>query len=690
MIFKSITIQNFLSIRDVTLNLQDRGLVLIKGLNRDNPDLNNNGAGKSSMIEALVYALYGRTLRGLKGDAVVHNIPGKNMKIFLDIIDDDGTPYRIARYRKHSTNKNKSFLFRDGVDITPKSEQDFNDYIVNLLQADYTAFTASLLYSGESFKFTSATDSEMKKTFDVMLGLDVLTSCLDITKSELKQLDTELSTTEWKRDDLEKKLELLVEREEKLNEDIETYKEEQIKKVKILQEQVEKHTDDILLKKKELISLEQQQKEQELKQKSLESQLNLCNSKLESYTELHIALQEIKDEIAEKTRNIKMLERGSKDLSEIVESYEEEIELFHNKIKNLKIKKEELLDTVGTPCPTCGSPLVEESILPAQQEYDKKIDTIDSKIKLKKKKIEDLFNDIENNSVSIKELKEELSELNKSSDEFEKLLSTSSKLHKDKAKYESLIQSSNKELYKIKSEVTEKELEIKHTAALIETCNKAIEQSKVEENPYENTLESLKTEQIECNKEIQNYEEMITKKTEERVCLMFWQQAYSNQGIKSLVLDSITPFLNTRVNKYLTKLTSGHIEVKFNTQTTLKNGARKEKFSIEVTNKDGGNDYALNSGGERKRIDLCINLALQDLVASRSNKKFEIAIFDEVLDALDETGVERVMELLQEISSEKSSIFVVSHNEHLKSYFSNIITIEKKDGFSRLIEEHKD
>ena len=80
MIFQKLTIQNFMSIRNIVLDLQDRGLVLIKGKNCDNPDLNNNGSGKSSMIEAIVYALYGRTLRGVRGDAIVHKKPKKNMK----------------------------------------------------------------------------------------------------------------------------------------------------------------------------------------------------------------------------------------------------------------------------------------------------------------------------------------------------------------------------------------------------------------------------------------------------------------------------------------------------------------------------------------------------------------------------------------------------------------------------------
>ena len=161
---------------------------------------------------------------------------------------------------------------------------------------------------------------------------------------------------------------------------------------------------------------------------------------------------------------------------------------------------------------------------------------------------------------------------------------------------------------------------------------------------------------------------------------------YSNQGIKSFILDDITPFLNRRVNKYLSKLTSGQIEVVFSTRSTLKTGEEREKFSIDIINKNGGDTYSSNSGGEKKRIDLAINLALQDLVASRSSKKINIAMFDEVFDSLDENGIDGVISLLQELSQSKSTILVVSHNEYLKSYFTNILTVVKQNGYTSVID----
>ena len=234
MVLQKLTIQNFLSIRNVTLDLDNRGLVLIKGKNMDNEAIDNNGSGKSSIIEALVYALYGRTIRGISGDVVVHNIPKKNMKIWLDLVDDNGDTYRIARYRKHSTNKNKSLLYKNGKEITPKSEKDFNNFIADLLQADYLTFTSSLLYTAESFKFTSATDSEMKATFDRMLGLDVFSKCLEITKNRLKDVEGDLSTTEWKINDRKQKIDSLKQQAIEAEELLQEYEDKQKEKTAVL------------------------------------------------------------------------------------------------------------------------------------------------------------------------------------------------------------------------------------------------------------------------------------------------------------------------------------------------------------------------------------------------------------------------------------------------------------------------
>lgn len=687
MVLQKLTIQNFLSIRSITLELNNRGLVLIKGKNMDNEAIDNNGSGKSSIIEALVYSLYGRTIRGLKGDSVVHNIPKKNTKIFLDLVDDNGDKYRIARYRKHSVNKNKSFLFKNGVDITPKSESDFNDYVADLLQMDYLTFTSSLLYTAESFKFTSATDSEMKATFDKMLGLDVFSKCLEITKLRLKEVESDLSTTEWKIDDRKKKIDDLSEQITEAEELAEHHETKQKEKADNLAETLEELEDELAEQKGDLSDLEEALKIAGAEKDKAEKQLSSKRKSLKEVDELKSALQDIKDDIADTERKIKNHKSSIKNTESDIDTYNQRIERCDKKIADLQSKKSKLDEEIGQPCPTCGQPMTAESIEPAKAEYDEQIQEQEDSKKKYSDKVSVAVGEITETENRISELQEELEPLMEDKTQFEELIDKSKHLIDEKSKCEEEVQECQRKYYKAESNVKVKTSEIRQTEKSIEQTKSSIDGLSSESNPYLAMIEKYRKEQDSCIEEIKELEDSIADKLDEKQCLLFWQQAYSNQGIKSLILDDITPFLNRRVNKYLTKLAAGHIEVKFNTQTTLKSGETREKFSIEINNVDGGSEYIANSAGEKKRVDLAINLALSDLVAARSNKSLNIAIYDEVFDGLDESGIESVIELFNDLSNEKSSIFVISHNPHLQSVFSNVITVVKKNGYSTLMNE---
>lgn len=685
MILKTLTIQNFLSVRSIKLDLDGQGLVLIKGKNLDNEAIDNNGSGKSSMIEALVYALYGKTIRGLTGDSVVHNIPKKNMKIWLDLVDDNGDEYRIARYRKHLTNKNKSFLYKNNKDITPKSEKDFNSAVADLLQMDYLTFTSSLLYTAESFKFTSATDSEIKSTFDKMLGLDVFSKCLEITKNRIKEVEGELSTTQWKITDRKSKLDSLATSISEAEEASSGYEQKQKEKEESLNDDLSELKEELTDLESDLESLEDAYEKARGNSDKANKALKKAESNLKELNQLKEVLQDTKDELSDVKRSI----RGCNDT---IESLENKIEISNKQISRCKVKIEKLTQSkskldeqVGQPCPTCGQPMTEESIQPAKDEYDEQISE-------QQEELDSHTQNIETRNKSIQEQQSELSKLNKKSkelqadiDDFEELISKSQKLVDDKEEAEAQVKKCDKAVYKAEYDIKAKKTEIKHVKENIESKEELIQQLAEEENPYDSIIEGYLKEQKDCQEQIEELTDSISEKSDEKDCLLFWQQAYSNQGIKSYILDDITPFLNRRVNKYLSKLAAGHIEVKFSTQTTLKSGEVREKFSIDINNQDGGSVYAANSAGEKKRVDLAVNLALQDLVAARSNKSLNIAIFDEIFDSLDQNGIESVIDLLQELATEKSSIFVISHNPHLQAVFSNVITVVKKDGYSTLL-----
>ena len=188
----------------------------------------------------------------------------------------------------------------------------------------------------------------------------------------------------------------------------------------------------------------------------------------------------------------------------------------------------------------------------------------------------------------------------------------------------------------------------------------------------------------ELEKTIDNYKEDIVQLESKKQRYNQAVNAFSNKCIRSVVLDFITPFLNEKANEYLQTLSGSGIEIEFQTQVENAKGELKDKFDVIVNNSKGGSSYKSNSAGEQKRIDIAISFAIQDLIMSKEEISTNIALYDEVFDGLDAIGCENVIKLLKDRLNIVSTIFVITHNENLKSLFDNTIKVIKEDGISRM------
>ena len=82
--FNKISIQNFLSIGEEVVTVEfSQGLHIITGNNKDKPD-RQNAVGKSTIADALYFAIFGETLREIKKDLISNNITGGKTHVELD------------------------------------------------------------------------------------------------------------------------------------------------------------------------------------------------------------------------------------------------------------------------------------------------------------------------------------------------------------------------------------------------------------------------------------------------------------------------------------------------------------------------------------------------------------------------------------------------------------------------------
>jgi len=158
-------INNFLSVNKLEYAFEEKGLILISGVVEDSGCSDSNGAGKSTLVDAICWSLFDKTLRGISKDEVVNRFYNKDCSVVLEFYLDE-IPYKITRYRKHSTNKNLVQLVQNGIDVTSRSDSDTNLLIEKTLGFDFNQFQLNLVFTNTSLKFLSLGNTERKKVFD--------------------------------------------------------------------------------------------------------------------------------------------------------------------------------------------------------------------------------------------------------------------------------------------------------------------------------------------------------------------------------------------------------------------------------------------------------------------------------------------------------------------------------------------
>lgn len=170
-----LIIQNFLSIHQATLKLANKGLVSIEGNNLDNTGSDSNGAGKSSIINAILWCLYGEYGKDEAADDVVNSRTGKDCFVQSEW-QEDSLVYNITRYRKHSKHKNSIRISLNGKDITKAGAQAVQEQINQIIGANEMVFRASCFAQQENpVDIPAMSDKQLKELLEVVLPIEDLT-----------------------------------------------------------------------------------------------------------------------------------------------------------------------------------------------------------------------------------------------------------------------------------------------------------------------------------------------------------------------------------------------------------------------------------------------------------------------------------------------------------------------------------
>ena len=196
---KDLTVKNFMSVGNQTqavdFNKERLTLVLGENLDQGGDDSGSrNGTGKTTIINALSYALYGNALTNIKKNNLINKTNSKGMLVTLHF-EKGGLDYRIERGR--SPNVLKFYINDQEQEMIDESQGDSRktqETIDDLLGMSHDMFKHIVALNTYTEPFLSMRANDQRAIIEQLLGITILTEKADALKDQVK--DTKNAITE--------------------------------------------------------------------------------------------------------------------------------------------------------------------------------------------------------------------------------------------------------------------------------------------------------------------------------------------------------------------------------------------------------------------------------------------------------------------------------------------------------------
>jgi DNA repair exonuclease SbcCD ATPase subunit len=196
---KDLTVKNFMSVGNATqaINFDRQDLTLVLGENIDlGGDGSRNGTGKTTIINALSYALYGEALTNIRRDNLINKTNSKGMLVSLDFCIGEQC-YRIERGRKPNVLK---FYINDNEqlaeDYAQGDSRETQGAILKLLCMSHTMFKHLVALNTYTEPFLSLKQNDQREIIEQLLGITQLSERADKIKELSKQTRDDIKQEE--------------------------------------------------------------------------------------------------------------------------------------------------------------------------------------------------------------------------------------------------------------------------------------------------------------------------------------------------------------------------------------------------------------------------------------------------------------------------------------------------------------
>lgn len=218
---KDLTVKNFMSVGNATqgVNFEKQQLTLVLGENLDqggDDSGSRNGTGKTTIVNALSYAIYGQALTNIKKDNLINKINGKNMLVTVEF-EKDGKVFRIERGRKPNILR---FYIDDqeveNGDVDDEGQGDSRETqkdIDELFGMSHDMFKHIVALNTYTEPFLSMKAGDQRAIIEQLLGITVLSEkaeslkeLIRITKDEIVQENAKIEAVKKSNDRIQESI----------------------------------------------------------------------------------------------------------------------------------------------------------------------------------------------------------------------------------------------------------------------------------------------------------------------------------------------------------------------------------------------------------------------------------------------------------------------------------------------------
>ena len=677
-----------------------------------------NGAGKSSLLDAITWALWGWSRSGDSADQLIR-LGAEEMQVDFSF-DLDGSEFIVKRRRTKKGGGTTALEFWSKANnLTEGTIKATQEKIIQTLHLSFETFiNSSFIRQGHADEFTTKGPNDRKRILADILGLAHYDELEEKAKERSKAAQVKLQLLDYQILEFETELSQKNESKEK-----KIQAEKKITEVEAQIITLEKDLKSLQEQRATLIAISEQQNKLKQTLNDLQTELNDIltqgKSRAEKIKSLEVELTDLST-FDEKLKELKILEKEKEEYSlnqkkklEIekqLTSLSGELSLKNQAKQSLETKLTEIKSHLETlekdtaKCPTCGQVINADQKASVKKEYleeQEKISLQIAEIKTtaENSKIEKFNKDIA--AIPLDDHKhsatlEKIRELSSLQEKREKLIAAQATLESEKkvvlelrglfinkkSQIEKLdeevkkLSSLSSELDNITTQISKKELELstlrneeKDARNILGAVTQLI--SRVEQ--IEKIVVQKKEEKSSLQREKENFEELSL--------------AFGKKGIQAMIIETAIPEIEDEANSLLDKLTNGRMKVRFDTQRETKTkiaGLDGEKthgivetLDIVISDEMGERPYENYSGGEQFRVNVAIRLALSKLLTRRAGAKLQFLVIDEGFGTQDTEGRTKVVEVLDTIKNDFEKILVITHLEELKEEFPVRIEVNK-------------